>query len=267
MKTYKILITNDDGIESPGLKAAVEAVTDLGEIVVAAPRTQQTSMGRSLNGIRGTKLEPIHYYANGEKIEAYTCECSPASITRHTIFVRYQNILPDLIISGINYGENIGSTITCSGTVGAALEAANFGIQSIAISKETDIASHRKYTEQNWEPTKYFLNYFAKQLLKNKLPEDVDLLKIDVPDNANTETPWEIAKVSRIRHYHSIFDNPTIGTGLGEETLIINKEHEFLEKNSDINVFLNKRTVAVVPISLDLTSRTDFNKLRKIIEK
>jgi len=85
MKKYKIIITNDDGIASPGLKAAVEAVADMGEIMVLAPSSQQTGTGRALTGNMQSRLEPIDYEVNGENIQAYHCQCTPALIIRHGI--------------------------------------------------------------------------------------------------------------------------------------------------------------------------------------
>ena len=144
MRKPKILITNDDGIHSPGLRAAAEAAQSIGEVTIAAPRHQQTGMGRSLTGNREARLEQINYLVNGRNITAFHCECSPALVVRHCLKTVFHDNKPDLLISGINYGENLGFNVTCSGTVGAALEGASFGIPSIAISKQTEIESHYK---------------------------------------------------------------------------------------------------------------------------
>lgn len=150
MENYKILVTNDDGIASPGLRAAVEAVLDMGDIMVLAPSSQQTGTGRGLTGEMQSRLEPIGYNVNGEDVRAFHCQCSPAMVVRHSVRTILRDAAPDLLISGINYGENLGVNVTCSGTVGAALEASSHGIPSIAISKQTDLNSHQTYTDQNW---------------------------------------------------------------------------------------------------------------------
>ncbi|MCP4180995.1 MAG: 5'/3'-nucleotidase SurE [bacterium] len=266
MKKPKILITNDDGINSPGLLASVEVACEFGYVVISAPSSQQTAMGRSLSGDKNAKLEPVNYEVNGVKVEAYSCDCSPASVIRHSMAILFQNDPPDLVISGINYGENIGATITSSGTVGAALESATYGIPSIAVSKETDINSHHKYTDQDWTATKHFLRLFTKKILSSKLPFDVDILKIDVPKNAEIITPWTITKQARIRHYSTEFSKTTLDTKLGEGTTIINKEHELLESNSDIHAMSIKKVVSVTPISLDLTSRVDLDVLDGLLK-
>ena len=199
MKKPKILITNDDGINSPGLLASAEVASEFGDIVITAPYSQQTAMGRSLKGDKEARLKPVDYEVYGKKVEAYSCECSPSSVIRHSMAVLFQNEQPDLAISGINYGENIGATITSSGTVGAALESATYGIPSIAVSKETEIDSHHKYTDQDWSVTKHFLKYFIEKTITRKLPFDVDLLKIDVPENASVSTPWGLTRQARDR--------------------------------------------------------------------
>ena len=76
-----ILVTNDDGIESPGLRAAVEAVLPLGRVIVVAPSRQQTSMGRSLSGDKDAYLQPSEFRANGTRVDAYRCDCTPARAT------------------------------------------------------------------------------------------------------------------------------------------------------------------------------------------
>jgi len=261
MKNYKILVTNDDGIGSPGLLAAAEAVQEFGEIIVIAPSTQQTAMGRSLQGNRNAALQPIDYKVNGKIIEAYHCDCAPAILVRHSLDVVFQDRKPDMIVSGINYGENIGATITSSGTVGAAMEGATFGVPSIAVSKETNFADHKRYTEQNWNATKYFLNIFAGKVLENKLPDDVDVIKIDVPESADISTPWKITRQSKFAYYSTIIDTPSLKSKLGDGKIGINENLVNVEKDSDIYAFSIDKVVSVTPISIDLTSRIDFDKI------
>jgi 5'-nucleotidase len=78
MKNFHILITNDDGIQSPGLRAATEAVIGLGKITIVAPSNQQTAMGRSLTGKKNLKLVFKNFMIKNQKIPAYHCDCSPA---------------------------------------------------------------------------------------------------------------------------------------------------------------------------------------------
>jgi 5'/3'-nucleotidase len=261
MQDNHILLTNDDGIESPGLRAAVEAVLNFGAITVVAPSHQQTGTGRSLTGDKQSNLQPIEYRASGKIIPAYHCDCSPAQIVRHSLRTLFNGYKPDLLISGINYGENLGMNITCSGTVGAALEAASSGIPAIAISKQTDIESHHQYTNQDWAVSSHFLNSFAKMLLVKKLLPDVAVLKIDVPGAATPLTKWKLTKLAQVAYYQRIFEKPSVYSKIGEGKTIIEVDKEDLDPDTDIYAFAVEKLVSVTPLSLDLTSRVKISEL------
>lgn len=95
-------LTNDDGIQSPGLRAAVRTVRDLGEVLVVAPATQQTAMGRSFTGRPEAALEAVPFEVDGGTVRAYACEGSPASVVRHGLQVQVlcRDRRPDLLVSG-----------------------------------------------------------------------------------------------------------------------------------------------------------------------
>lgn len=124
-----ILVTNDDGIHSPGLYAAASVAVKSGDVLIAAPHTQQTGMGRSFPGYPDNgvieKIETEDMKLPGEitgnKILAYGIHGTPALAVAHGILELAEHT-PDLCISGINYGENLGSCLTCSGTLGALLK-------------------------------------------------------------------------------------------------------------------------------------------------
>ena len=265
MTNYQILITNDDGIQSPGLKAAVEAVLNLGEIIVVAPTYQQTGTGRGLTGNKQSSLLPIEYIVNGKNIKAYHCDCSPALIVRHSLMTVFRVEQPDLVISGINYGENLGANVTCSGTVGAALEAASRGIPSIAISKQTDIASHHTYSEQDWSATAHFLKHFSELLLTTKMMQDVDVLKIDVPDSATSDTAWKFTKLARASYYFKEIENPTLDCQLDAGNTVIKVDGSKLTADTDIHTLAIQKKISVTPLSIDISSRVNFDDLQNHI--
>lgn len=262
-----ILITNDDGIKSPGLRAAAEAVSSLGTILIIAPSSQQTGTGRGLFGDKTLRLLPTEYRVNNKNVEAYQCDCSPALIVRHSLRTLLKEAKPDLIVSGINYGENLGFNITSSGTVGATLEGASFGIPGIAISKQTDIASHHSYREQDWTASMHFLAKFSKSILASGLPADVDLLKIDIPDDASTATEWRLTTLARSGYYFREVENPSVKSTLGAGKTVIKVDESMVSKDSDIYAIFKKRLVSVTPISLDLTSRVEFEELHKKLDR
>ena len=119
-----ILFTNDDGIESPGLWAAVAAFRDVGRLLVVAPREQQSGMGRSMPHASEGRIYPYEAPIDCPDCRAYAVDGTPAQAVQHAILELAED-KPALLVSGINYGENTGNGVTISGTVGAALEGAS----------------------------------------------------------------------------------------------------------------------------------------------
>ena len=134
------MLTNDDGVSSPGLVAAAVALVSLGRVLVAAPREQQSGAGRSMPKNADGKIERVSKIIDGASCDFYSIGGSPAQVVQRGLFVVSDRI-PDLVVSGINYGENLGADLTISGTVGAAWEAASYGIPALAVSLQTDMNS------------------------------------------------------------------------------------------------------------------------------
>jgi 5'/3'-nucleotidase len=261
-----ILLTNDDGIRSPGLAAAAEAAHDLGELLIIAPATQQTGMGRASPAISGGAINEETVHGDSCELPAYAIAGSPAQAVIYGVMVLAPR-RPDLVISGINYGENLGTCVTASGTVGAALQAAEMGIPGLALSLETTKAHHYEYgTEMDWRAANHFTRYFAQILLRQQLPFDTDVLKVDIPGDATPETPWRITRLARQSYFriYRAMDQP-------ENEALVRLDYEFhirwdiLEKESDIYAFAADRIVSVTPLSLDLTSRTDLAQLGHLL--
>jgi 5'-nucleotidase len=260
-----ILLSNDDGIGSPGLRAAVRAVLGLGELLVVAPATQQTAMGRSFTGRASAALEPVPYEVAGQAIRAYACEGSPAWVVAHGLRVLCRERLPDLLVSGINYGENLGSSISASGTVGAAIEAATWGIKALAASQQMHPSTFLHHGDQDWTAAEHFLRHFAGRLLAASLPFDFDLLKVDVPEHATADTPWRLGRLSRQRYIETVLDEPSLASRLGDGRMTIQVHAATLEPGSDIHSVVRDRVVAVTPLSLDATSRADFRHIQELL--
>ena len=129
-----ILLTNDDGIHAPGLKAMERELSQLGEVTVVAPATEQSGVGHSI-----TFLTPliVQEMFDGPRRRGWSVEGSPADCVKIGIF-EFCKQRPDLIVSGVNNGLNAGINVLYSGTVAAAIEGAFFGITSIAVSLEYD---------------------------------------------------------------------------------------------------------------------------------
>jgi 5'-nucleotidase len=265
MGKCQILLTNDDGIQSPGLWAAAEALSTLGFVTVAAPRDQSSGTGRSLPLTSDGIIRPEVVSVNGKDWTVYAVGGTPAQAVQHGI-LEIMPERPDLVVSGINYGENVGTGITVSGTVGAALEAAAMDILALAMSVETEQQHHLSYSnEVDFSTAAHFTAYFARLLLEKRFPQDVDLLKVDVPSNATPQTAWQVTRVAPQRYYEPL--RPKRKTW-GEPERVGYQRVELLDREqegSDVYVLRARRLVSVTPISLDLTSRVDFEELDRLL--
>lgn len=262
-----ILLTNDDGLDSPGLAALAAAIDPLGELLIVAPRWQQTGMGRSRtqrHGLDGcmTQLEVAY---RDRTWPGYAANATPANCVLYGVRELAERPV-DLVVSGINYGENIGNSVTMSGTVGAAMEAADLGIPALAVSLElvdmSDFYSHLEHVD--FSTAAIFARRFAERLLTEALPEDVDLLKIEVPAAATPATGWVVTRQDRI-YYYSSFPAPrrdrTTEPGVFEHGVA--KGH-FSAPDTDAHA-LAHGLVAVTPLSTDLTSRTQLDALATLL--
>lgn len=255
-----ILITNDDGVYSPGLIAVAEAVEHLGELLIVAPRFQQTSMGRSFpKGDNIGIIEKVKVKVNGKEIDAYGVHGSPAQAVAHGI-LELAPKKPDLCVSGINYGENLGLSVTCSGTIGAAFEAYSYDVPSVAVSREAHLSIQHSsdYQEMNWEVSKKVTADIVSEVLINGLPKKVSILNINVPDEATNSTEIRITKQSNLNY--GVFVKPEIrdfdkGYRLKSKFNVdINKT----EKNSDMYAFYSDKVITVTPLTWDLSINADW---------
>lgn len=263
MTKPQILLTNDDGIRSPGLWAAAASLSSIGYVTIAAPREQSSGMGRSLPNTSDGIIREEQLQVNGQEWSVFAVGGSPAQTVLHGVYEVLKQ-KPDLVVSGINYGENVASGITISGTVGAALEAASLGIPALAVSLEAHQQYHLSYSNDvKFSVAADFAARMARLLLEKKLPPDVMVLKVDVPSDATLETPWELTRISMQRYYEPVAPDRK---SWEEPGLIGYREASMLDEeaeDTDVYALRVKRIVSVSPLSLDLTSRVDFEELNK----
>jgi 5'-nucleotidase len=256
-----ILLTNDDGIRSPGLWAAAEGLSELGFVVVAAPREQSSGAGRSMPISSDGRLREEEMEVSGKTWKVYAVGGSPAQAVQHGMLELLPRT-PDLVVAGINYGENLTIGITISGTVGAALEGAAAGVPALAVSLEMSQHDFLSHTEEiDFSAATYFTCYFASRLLLAPKVPDVDVLKLDVPRHATPETPWKMTRLSRQKYYVPKVPPRTHleeAVKLGYEVEV---DESRLEPDSDVHAICVEKVVSVTPLSLDLTSRVAFAPL------
>lgn len=254
-QTYRILVTNDDGIRAPGILALARALTAVGEVTVVAPTDNQSGKGHSL-----TLVEPI--YVEKVALEgvpaAYAATATPASCVKIALAALVQN-RPDLIVAGINRGQNVGRVSYVSGTVGAAREGALQGIPAIAVSlKLAEGAGDASYAA-----AAVASRQVAEFVKANGLSPGV-FLNVNVPPG-----PPEAIKGLRLamqsplmgverfvehqrppsnrRYFWSVYEDPKGGT-----------------ENDDVGV-LGQGYVSVVPLRASEFDREAFEKLGKLM--
>ncbi|MBM3779467.1 MAG: 5'/3'-nucleotidase SurE [Acidimicrobiia bacterium] len=165
-----ILITNDDGVHSEGIAALAQALAPLGTIVVVAPLSEASAIGHALTLARPLRLETVRDGVYG--VDGTPTDCVNVAVT-HVLRRK-----PDLIVSGINKGFNLGDDVTYSGTVAGALEGALLGVASIAVSAE------RRGSEFDFPVAARAAAAMAGIVLDRGLPKWT-LLNVNVPFGAN----------------------------------------------------------------------------------
>ena len=246
-----IVLTNDDGIASPGLRALAREIMKIGEVLIVAPRKQQTSMGRAFAG--SERIEEYEYEVDGKRVRTFAIHATPAICVRNAVLA-FADRKPDLVISGINYGENIGNGVTISGTVCAAIEAASLDCMALATSVQTPSEYHRSHSDDiDFGVSAYWARKFAERILKHGLPHSVDLLNLNVPSDAKKSTEWRWTHVSRNPYFRSrIIETPKGKRLRGYE---VNLDQEIPEPGSDVRVMVLERKVSISPVTIDLTAK------------
>jgi len=237
----RILVTNDDGIHSPGIIALAEALEVLGEVMVVAPAHEMSAASHSLTLTRPLRIDEIdarHYSVDGTPTDCVT-------LAMNQILKDHP---PDLVVSGINKGGNLGDDVTYSGTVAGALEASIYGLPGIAVSLV-------QRTNFDFRNAARFAAELARRVLGDGLPRGT-LLNVNVP-------PGEIRGIRVTRQGNKIIrPNVIEGTDprqrkyywIGEESLIWNEE-----AGTDYEA-LRQGFVSITPLRTDLT---DYSALEE----
>jgi 5'-nucleotidase len=252
-----ILVCNDDGIDSPGLRAAAETVSAIGEVLIVAPNTKQTGMGRSFPRSEGHGVIEMRRGLLGlEVVPYYAVFGSPAQAVAHAV-LEIATRRPALCVSGINDGENLGATNFISGTVGCACEAAAFGIPALGISvgPESPELFGRPYDRDDWAVIAHILQHFACGVINDGLPPGVDFLNINIPWSASPETEIRITAQSRQNQYVCGRPEPRDFSKPSRLPIIEQVDFNILEPASDIYAFCIDKVVSVTPMVCDMTAR------------
>lgn len=245
-----ILVTNDDGITAPGIRALVEVATEFGEVVVVAPDKPQSGQGHAITLNHPIRLRKSTIFGN---VEAHECTGTPVDCVKLAKKVLYKNREISLCVSGVNHGSNASVNIIYSGTMSAAMEASLEGINSIGFSL-LDFSYNADFGA-----SKFFASQIIHKILKNGMPE-TKLLNVNIPKG----TVADIKGVRVCKQAEGIWDEEfQEGTDpRGQKYYWLNGEFLNLDDdpNTDIN-WLGQQYVTVVPSGHDLTKYTAIKPL------
>ncbi len=246
-----ILITNDDGVTAPGIRNLVEAVKDLGKIVVVAPDKPQSGMGHAITIGSPLRLSPVSIF---EGVEAYQCTGTPVDCVKLAVD-KVLHRKPDLCLSGINHGANHSINVIYSGTMSAAVEAAIESIPSIGFSLldysiEADFSAARQYAR-----------IIVEKMLVTKLDKHT-VLNVNFP----SVQPELIKGIRVCRQAYAKYEEDFIERmdPHGRRYYWLTGEFVNFDKGKDTDVWaLANNYVSVVPVQFDLTNYVLKSKLEK----
>lgn len=249
LKKARVLLSNDDGIHAPGLKALEDSIRPhVGELWVCAPETEQSATSHSLTLRRPLRIRHVHDHK-------YAVDGTPTDAVLLAVSQIMTDKKPDLVLSGINRGGNLGEDVTYSGTVAAAMEGALLGIPSVALSQVYQDRHTVKWaTARKWTPV------VLRKLIKQGWPKGI-FINVNFPDVMSTKvTGIEVCGQGR----RKIGGGLTKGTDpRGDDYYWIGpqRDEDRYKVGSDLNAVL-QGVVAVTPLALDLTHRGTLKKLK-----
>jgi 5'-nucleotidase len=246
-----ILVTNDDGITAPGIRNLVEAVKDLGKVIVVAPDKPQSGMGHAITIGQPLRLHKVPIF---DGIEAWQCSGTPVDCVKLAVD-KILHAKPDLCLSGINHGANHSINVIYSGTMSAAVEAAIESIPSVGFSLldysiEADFTAARKY---------------ARIIVEHMLEKPLDkhtILNVNFPSVAD-----ELIKGIRVcRQAYAKYEEDFIERDdpHGRKYYWLTGEFVNFDEGTDTDVWaLENNYVSLVPVQFDMTNYVLKDKLEK----
>lgn len=247
-----ILVTNDDGINAPGIRNLVDAVRGLGKIVVVAPDKPQSGMGHAITIGNPLRLNPMHHLFDG--VEAWQCSGTPVDCVKLAVD-KVLRRKPDICLSGINHGANHSINVIYSGTMSAAVEAAIESIPSVGFSildysVEADFTAARKYVK-----------IIVEEVLNHPLDKHL-ILNVNFP--AVPESLIKGLKVCRQAYAKYEEDFIERNDPNSKKYYWLTGKFVNFDKGRDTDVWaLEHNYVSVVPVQFDMTNYVLKSKLEK----
>jgi 5'-nucleotidase len=252
MKKPLILVTNDDGITAPGIRALVEVMRELGEVVIIAPDKPQSGMGHAITINSTLRINKSRDYG---VLDEYSCTGTPVDCVK----IAVNKILerkPDLVVSGINHGSNMSINIIYSGTMSAAVEGAIEDIPSIGFSLCHDSIN------ADFSASKAVAKKIAMNVLRNGLPSHT-CLNVNIP-------PLKLEEIKGIKVCRQARSNwieeldERLDPGGRPYYWLTGKFVNFEKGNRETDVWaVENNYVSVVPVQFDMTAHEVIPQLKK----
>ncbi len=247
-----ILLSNDDSYQSAGIKALARSMRKIGRVVTVAPMWEQSGTSHSLTlsrPLRAKKISPDVYAVSGTPTDA-------VMIAVYCILKKK----PDILISGVNHGPNLGDDVTYSGTVAAAMEGTILDIPSIAISQAITNQVSDSYGRR-FDKAARFAARLTKAVIQYGLPEGI-LLNVNVPDSKKTDARrFRITRLGK-REYRAVITEKI--DPRGEPYFWIAGHYIVTDKGPDTDYgAIQNNHISVTPMDIDLTSLESYDNMKK----
>lgn len=246
----KVLLTNDDGVYAPGLRALWKELREIADVSVVAPASEQSAVGHSITLLNPLLVQDVK---DDDGFSAFAVEGKPADCVKLGL-VHLLNELPDVVISGINSGSNAGINVLYSGTVAAAVEGSFFGVTSIAVSLSLPNPTHYA------RAAKIAVNVI--QWILSHQPKAGDLFNVNIPDLAKGD-PTDVRIVEQgLSFYKECYEARTDPRGRNYYWLLPDSLGPEGDDESDLHA-LADGCVSVTPLQFDLTDRARLASMQK----
>jgi len=234
----KILVTNDDGIHAPGIRALTDALASVGEVAVVAPDRERSAVSHALtlhHPLRAECIAPGRFAVDGTPTDC-------VNLGIHSLL----DFHPDLVVSGINRGANLGDDVTYSGTVAAAMEATLMGIPAFAVSLDC------REEPGDYSAAAAFASRLAVRIVDNGLPKDT-FLNVNVPDLRPDLLRTPIVTTQGKRRYEGTIVDKVDPRGRSYYW-IGTADLDFLDIDGSDFAAISRGHISITPLHLDMTN-------------
>lgn len=247
-----ILVTNDDGIFSKGIRQLVNVAKEFGEVTVVAPNSPQSGKGHAITIGETLRVDPYDLF---EGVEAYECSGTPADCVKMAKHLIMKHRKPDLVLSGINHGSNASISVIYSGTMSAAIEAALEGIPAIGFS----LCDYNPHADMSHALP--YLRTVIKNALENGVPSHT-ALNVNIPKKS--ENPIKGIKIAKqaVARWEEVFDERYDPNNRKYYWLAGDFINFDQSTDADINL-IDKNYVTIVPCKFDMTNYEAINELEQ----